>query len=149
MQVVLVPSTGWTSDCVCTSAFFATTSKLYWGNLNGLSVLRTHATALRQRGHGRKKSLALRRAWSSPGGTTPTTDLDGCAQARLDCSHRGHGAVNDLIGAGVDRKIPRVVAIARNCGTFMQLYMLPLSDMLNKFPFTFGFYLCPLMLMKP
>ena len=87
-------------------------------------------------------------AASSPGGRTPTTDLDGCAQARPDFSHRGHGVVNDFIGAGVDPvsflqhsflfgRAPR--SNAERSRVWSQLWdfhaaMLPLSDMLNKFP---------------
>lgn len=86
-----------------------------------------------------QKMLALRRAWSSAGGRNPATDPDGSAQAAPHSSHGGHGAVNDLIGAGMDpvaylqhrllfgRALRSNSAIlkdpvgGRNCGTFMQL----------------------------
>ena len=99
-----------------------------------------------------QKMLALRRAWSSAGGRNPATDPDGSAQAAPHSSHGGHGAVNDLIGAGMDpvaylqhrllfgRALRSNSERSRGWSQLRDFHaaMLPLSDILNKFPFTFG-----------
>ena len=98
-----------------------------------------------------KKMLALRQVWSSAGGRNSTTDLGGSAQARPDRSHRGHRVVNDVVGAAVDPlaflqhrflfwRARR--SKAKRSGVWSQVRgfhaaMLPLSDILNKFLFTF------------
>ena len=98
-----------------------------------------------------EKMLALRRAWSSAGGRNPTTDPDGSTQATPHGSHGGHGAVNDMIGAGMDpvgylqHRLLFGRALSSNSErsrVWSQLRdfhaaMLPLSDILNKFSCTF------------
>eukprot|EP00435_Cladocopium_sp_Y103_P008302 s3962_g2.t1 len=93
-----------------------------------------------------KKMLALRQVWRDS-----TTNLDGAAEARPDSSDGGHGVVSDVIGAGLDPAAflqhrflfgRALCSQSERSRVWSQLRdfhaaMLPLSDTLNKFPFTF------------